>query len=69
MLFHDLGKPLCRTFDEQGIGHFYGHTAISAQMAEDIMARLHFEKALRDRIRAQLAWFRRHVPPRAGGHP
>ena len=22
MLFHDLGKPLCRTFDEQGIGHF-----------------------------------------------
>ena len=57
MLFHDLGKPLCRTFDEQGIGHFYGHTAISAQMAEDIMARLHFEKALRDRIRAQLACF------------
>jgi len=55
MLFHDLGKPLCRTFDEQG--HFYGHTAISAQMAEDIMARLHFEKALRDRIRAQLACF------------
>ena len=57
MLFHDLGKPLCRTFDEQGIGHFYGHPAISAQMAEDIMARLHFEKALRDRIRAQLACF------------
>ena len=57
MLFHDLGKPLCRTFDEQGVGHFYGHTAISAQMAEDIMARLHFEKALRDRIRAQLACF------------
>lgn len=57
MLFHDLGKPLCRTFDEQGVGHFYGHTAISAQMAEDIMARLHFEKALRDKIRAQLACF------------
>ena len=57
MLFHDLGKPLCRTFDEQGVGHFYGHTAISAQMAEEIMARLHFEKALRDRIRAQLACF------------
>ena len=23
MLFHDLGKTLCRTFDEQGVGHFY----------------------------------------------
>ena len=57
MLFHDLGKPQCMTLDAQLIGHFYGHTARSAQMAEEIMARLHFEKALRDRIRAQLACF------------
>ena len=53
-----VGGAQCNSHhDEQGIGHFYGHTAISAQMAEDIMARLHFEKALRDRIRAQLACF------------
>ncbi len=57
MLFHDLGKPQCMTLDENGVGHFYGHTAISAGMAEEIMARLHFEKALRDRIRMQLACF------------
>ena len=57
MLFHDLGKPQCMTLDAQLIGHFYGHTARSAQLAEEIMARLHFEKALRDRIRAQLACF------------
>lgn len=63
MLFHDLGKPLCRTFDEQGIGHFYGHTARSAQMAEEIMARLHFEKALRDGVRARLACFDDLFPP------
>ncbi|MBR4392508.1 MAG: GntR family transcriptional regulator, partial [Oscillospiraceae bacterium] len=25
MLFHDLGKPLCFTVDEAGVGHFYGH--------------------------------------------
>ena len=63
MLFHDLGKPLCRTFDAQGVGHFYGHTAISARMAEDIMERLHFEKALRARVRAQLACFDDLFPP------
>lgn len=57
MLFHDLGKPQCMTLDENGVGHFYGHTAISAGMAEEIMVRLHFEKALRDRIRMQLACF------------
>jgi len=63
MLFHDLGKPHCMTIDENGVGHFYGHTAISAKIAENIMARLHFEKALRDRIGAQLECFDDMFPP------
>ena len=63
MLFHDLGKPRCMTVDGDGVGHFYGHTDISAQMAEDIMARLHFEKALRDSVRAQLECFDDMFPP------
>ncbi len=63
MLFHDLGKPRCMTVDGDGVGHFYGHTAISARMAEDIMARLHFEKALRDSVRAQLECFDDMFPP------
>lgn len=28
-LLHDCGKPACKTVDEQGIGHFYGHPAVS----------------------------------------
>ena len=63
MLFHDLGKPRCMTLDENGVGHFYGHTAISAQMAEEIMERLHFERALRARVRAQLECFDDMFPP------
>jgi len=63
MLFHDLGKPLCLTVDEQGVGHFYGHTALSAELAEGIMARLRFEKALSARVRAQLACFDDMFPP------
>lgn len=63
MLFHDLGKPQCLTFDEKGIGHFYGHTAISARIAEGIMERLHFEKSLREQVRAQLACFDDLFPP------
>ena len=63
MLLHDLGKPSCFTQDADGIGHFYGHTAISAQLAEGIMARLHFEHALAQGVRAQLACFDEMFPP------
>ena len=40
MLLHDFGKPACRTTDEKGVDHFYGHPDISAQMAETILRRL-----------------------------
>jgi len=63
MLFHDLGKPACMTVDADGVGHFFGHTAISAELAEGIMVRLRFEKALAAKIRAQLACFDDVFPP------
>lgn len=39
-LFHDIGKPRCFTLDENGIGHFFGHADISADMAREILNRL-----------------------------
>lgn len=39
-LLHDVAKPLCRTTDEKGTDHFYGHEQKSAEMAEQILARL-----------------------------
>ena len=69
MLLHDLGKPKCFTRDANGIGHFYGHTAVSAEMAEEIMARLRFEHALAQGVRVQLACFDEMFPPeRAAVH-
>ncbi len=32
MLLHDTGKPLARTTDEKGIGHYAGHQRISAAL-------------------------------------
>lgn len=63
MLFHDLGKPDCFTVGDDGEGHYYGHTAISAEIAEGIMERLHFEKSLREQVRAQLRCFDDLFPP------
>ena len=34
MLLHDIGKPQCRTTDENGIDHFHGHVALGAKMAD-----------------------------------
>ena len=43
MLFHDIGKPAVLMKDEEGITHFHGHEAVSAQMTEEIMRRLKFD--------------------------
>ena len=45
-LYHDLGKPHCYSEDENGIGHFYGHAAVSAELAEKSMGRLRLESRL-----------------------
>ncbi|MBQ8474656.1 MAG: HD domain-containing protein [Clostridia bacterium] len=45
-LFHDIAKPLVMTYDENGIGHFYGHPDLSAEIAETVMKRLKLPTAL-----------------------
>lgn len=40
LLFHDLGKPECASFDERGGGHFYGHPAKSAALCRAALRRL-----------------------------
>ena len=45
VLLHDIGKPLCKTTDENGVDHFYGHPAVSAGLAETLLLRLKFDRA------------------------
>lgn len=40
LLLHDIGKPNCFTVDEKGVGHFFGHQEISADITKDILKRL-----------------------------
>ena len=51
VLLHDIGKP--RTFsveEESGRIRFFGHEALGAEMAAEILDRLHFACADRDRV-------------------
>lgn len=43
MLFHDIGKPVSLTRDENGFTHFHGHAAIGADMTREILKRLKFD--------------------------
>lgn len=49
-LLHDIGKPLCFSLSEDGVGHFYGHAEKSTNLAAEILARLRFDNVGRDRI-------------------
>lgn len=43
--FHDIGKPDCRTTDEAGVDHFYGHAELSAEIAAQSLRALRADNA------------------------
>lgn len=50
LLLHDIGKPDSYVTDERGRGHFYGHPAVSRELAKHILERLKFDNKTRDEI-------------------
>lgn len=50
MLLHDIGKPNCKSTDENGIDHFYGHPAVSAKLADQMLRALKFDNKTRERV-------------------
>ena len=49
-LLHDTGKPQCFSIGEDGIGHFFGHAEKSTAMDEEILNRMRFDNAGKERI-------------------
>lgn len=50
MLFHDTGKPHCKTTDEYGTDHFYSHGKISKKIAYDTLTRLKTSAKFRESV-------------------
>ena len=50
MLLHDIGKPTCKSTDENKIDHFYGYPAISVKLADQILRNLKFDNKTRERV-------------------
>jgi len=56
VLLHDVGKPSCKTTDAQGIDHFYGHPAVGARMADEMLRALRFDNDTRRRVAGLVAY-------------
>lgn len=65
MLLHDIGKPSCKSTDEQGIDHFYGHPAVSARLANEMLQALRFDNHTRERAALLVGHHDMPVPPDA----
>lgn len=65
MLLHDVGKPACKSTDEKGIDHFYGHPAVSAQLADQMLRGLKFDNKTRERVVLLVERHDAQLPPRS----
>lgn len=65
MLLHDIGKPACKSTDENGIDHFYGHPAVSAQLADQMLRALKFDNKTRERVVLLVERHDAQLPPRS----
>lgn len=45
-LFHDVGKPLTYTEDENGVGHFYGHWVESQRIFDEFAEKYNIDDGL-----------------------
>ena len=49
-LFHDIGKPLSYTEDDEGIGHFYGHWDESIKIFNEFSDKYNIDKDIRNKV-------------------
>ena len=56
-LFHDIGKPKTRRYDENKKDYtFYGHEVVGERMTKKILENLKFEKNIIDKVSKMVRW-------------
>ncbi|MEY8229989.1 HD domain-containing protein [Oscillospiraceae bacterium 50-16] len=64
MLLHDIGKPGCKSTDENGVDHFYGHPAVSAKLADQMLRTLKFDNKTREQVVTLVEYHDVQIPNR-----
>lgn len=62
VLLHDIGKPRCFALEGDGYGHFRGHPALGAEMAEEMLRRLKCDKYTESTVVRLIAWHDVNIP-------
>ena len=62
MLFHDIGKPVMKTFDEKGAAHFKMHDVKSAEMTKMILRRLKFDNDTLNKVHKLVQYHDYRIP-------
>ncbi len=62
LLIHDIGKPYCLIFDENGRGHTYGHEKAGEPIAREVCTRLKLSKADREEVVYLVRWHMFSIP-------
>lgn len=63
VFFHDIGKPACFAIHDDGLGHFYGHAKVSADIADAVMRRLKLDNFTRERAVVLVREHDRQIEP------
>lgn len=66
-LCHDMGKPSCKTLDEEGIAHFFGHAKKSEEVAMRVMKRLKMDRSTMDGVCVLVRHHDEQIPPTDSG--
>ena len=62
LLLHDLGKPETFSLDEKGVGHFYNHGKVSAEIANRVCQRLRLDRTTSDAVVDLVRWHDMEIP-------
>lgn len=63
--FHDIGKPHSYQDGPDGIRHFYGHAAKSAEITDNIMRRMRFSNDVREAVVTLIKYHDADIKPEA----
>lgn len=67
LMLHDIGKPLVKTTDENGIDHFYEHEIKSAELAERWLREYKFDNDTIDEVVTLIRWHDYFIEPSKKG--
>lgn len=60
--FHDIGKPQTFSLSNDGVGHFYGHSAVSVEIMQNVLKRLRADNCTISKVALIIKYHDMQIP-------